>query len=325
MFSIRVSLLTTDIQQISQEMVEMICDCLKFSLSWDGTSHVLKVDGFETENDARKYLRSLQVGINWLLINNDVPIEANLSPQEISYVEDPLNASDNLSQLFGVSLGAPIDGFIDGSLAAVFESDKRLSAYSFNGGKAHTVTPSERVLESILEGSRFRNSNQLENNPKLEVALKLYGAYYTESSTTARFLTLIIALEAMALPVPRPQETNSLLDKWSVELEGMINLYNDNDVVHDDLKSLRDEVVRRRESSIGTQISNLVKASLIGEADCLEQAKSAKRLYRVRCTLVHDGYVDPQLLGCSTSEAKSLVSRVIRARFLKTLLAEENA
>ena len=324
MFSIRVSLLTTVIQQISQEMVEMICDRLKFSLSWDGTSHVLKVDGFETENEARKYLRSLEAGINWLLINNDVPIEANLNPQEIIYVEDPLKASDNFSQLFGASLGAPIDGFIDGSQAAVFESDKWLSAYSFNGGNPHTVTPSERVLESILEGTRFR-TNQLENNPKLVVALKLYRAYYTESSTTARFLTLIIALEAMALPVPRSPEANSLLDKWSVELEGMINSYNDNEVVQDDLKSLRDEVVRRRESSIGTQISNLVKASLIGEADCLEQVKSAKRLYRVRCTLVHDGYVDPQLLGCSTSEAKSLVSRVIRARFLKALLAEETA
>ena len=324
MFSIRVSLLTTVIQQISQEMVEMICDRLKFSLSWDGTSHVLKVDGFETENEARKYLRSLEAGINWLLINNDVPIEANLNPQEIIYVEDPLKASDNFSQLFGASLGAPIDGFIDGSQAAVFESDKWLSAYSFNGGNPHTVTPSERVLESILEGTRFRK-NQLEINPKLVVALKLYRAYYTESSTTARFLTLIIALEAMALPVPRSPEANSLLDKWSVELEGMINSYNDNEVVQDDLKSLRDEVVRRRESSIGTQISNLVKASLIGEADCLEQVKSAKRLYRVRCTLVHDGYVDPQLLGCSTSEAKSLVSRVIRARFLKALLAEETA
>ena len=285
---------------------------------------MLKVDGFETENEARKYLRSLEAGINWLLINNDVPIEANLNPQEITYVEDPLKASDNFSQLFGASLGAPIDGFIDGSQAAVFESDKWLSAYSFNGGNPHTVTPSERVLESILEGTRFR-TNQLENNPKLVVALKLYRAYYTESSTTARFLTLIIALEAMALPVPRSPEANSLLDKWSVELEGMINSYNDNEVVQDDLKSLRDEVVRRRESSIGTQISNLVKASLIGEADCLEQVKSAKRLYRVRCTLVHDGYVDPQLLGCSTSEAKSLVSRVIRARFLKALLAEETA
>jgi hypothetical protein len=166
MFSIRVSLLTTGIQQISQEMVEMICDCLKFSLSWDGTSHVLKVDGFETKNEARNYLKSLEAGINWLMINNDMPIEANLNPQEIIYVKDPLKVTDYFSQLFGASLGAPIDGFIDGSQAAVFQSDKWLSAYTFNPGNAHTVTPAERVLKSILEGSRFRNSNQLGKQSK---------------------------------------------------------------------------------------------------------------------------------------------------------------
>jgi hypothetical protein len=99
----------------------------------------------------------------------------------------------------------------------------------------------------------------------------------------------------------------------------MIDLYNDNEVVQDDLKALRDEVIRRRDSSIGTQISNLVKISLIGEIDCLQQARGAKRLYRVRSTLVHDGYVDPQLLDSSTSDAKSLVTRVLRARFLKTV------
>ncbi len=88
--------MSTDTQQISQEMVEMTCDCLKFSLSWDGRSHVLKVDGFESKNEAKKYLRSLETGVSWLLINNNVPVEANLDPQEVSYVEDR-EFSDNSS------------------------------------------------------------------------------------------------------------------------------------------------------------------------------------------------------------------------------------
>jgi len=280
---------------------------------------VLRVDGFENENEAMTFLGSLETGINWLLLNNDVPVDVNLAPQEISYFEDPIKASENIAETFGVSAELPIDGFIDGSQAAIFDSDKWLCASSFSGGKAHTITPPERVLESILEGTQFINSNQLANDQKLVVALKLYGAYYTESSATARFLTLMIALEALALPVPRPQETNNLLDKWRDELNGMIDLYNDNEVVQDDLKALHGEVIRRRDSSIGTQISNLVKTSLIGEVDCLQQARAAIRLYRVRSTLVHDGYVDPQRLDSSTSEAKSLVTRVLRARFLKTV------
>jgi hypothetical protein len=213
MFSIRVSLLATEIKQIGQEKIQRSCGRLKLSLSWDGSCHVLRVDGFENENEAKKFLGSLETGINWLLLNNDVPVDVNLAPQKISYLEDPIKASEDIAKTFGVSAELPIDGFIDGSQAAIFDSDKWLRAYSFSGGKAHTITPPERVLESILEGTQFINSNQLVNDRKLVVALKLYGAYYTESSATARFLTLMIALEALALPVPRPQETNSLLDK----------------------------------------------------------------------------------------------------------------
>lgn len=319
MFSIRVPLLADEAQQISKENIHMTRDSLRFCLNWDGKQHVLIVDGFETENEAKEYLDNLNTGMNWLLLHSNIPVKFNLDPQEIKYFEDPVKDSHRLYQFFGASDYPPIDGLFDGFQTAILDSDKKSNPSYFSAGNAYCITPSERVLETILEGIEFSNSNQLANDQKLVVALKLYREYHTESSATARFLTLMIALEALALPVPRPQETNGLLDKWRDELDGMIDLYNDNKVIQDDLKALRDEVLRRRDSSIGTQISNLVKTSLIGETDYLQQERTARRLYGVRSTLVHRGYVDPQLLDSSTSEAKSLVSRVLHARFLQAV------
>jgi hypothetical protein len=51
--------------------------------------------------------------------------------------------------------------------------------------------------------------------------------------------------------------------------KGMIDLHIDNKDVKNELQALLAEVISRHDISIGTQINNAVKNSLIGEPDCL--------------------------------------------------------
>ncbi len=55
-----------------------------------------------------------------------------------------------------------------------------------------------------------------------------------------------------------------------------------------------------------------------GDADAAEAAERAVRVYDLRSTLVHEGKLDEQERGTAISEAKSIVERVLRARFLLT-------
>jgi hypothetical protein len=53
-----------------------------------------------------------------------------------------------------------------------------------------------------------------------------------------------------------------------------------------------------------------------GEDDAAEAAKQVVRLYDLRSTLVHEGTLPQQKLSESLTEAKDLVDRILRARYL---------
>lgn len=316
MYSVRVSFLPSDGRRISQEEMQRSVGDLTFKLSWDGRYHVLLIDGFRTEEDGREYLKSLRSSFAWLLLARDVPVEAELTPQDVTYYEDPVIAAQNMSKSLGVQINAPVDGILDGALAAVVETTKQLRVMTFGAGNAFVTVPAQQALDTILQGSRFTGSIRLASDPKLCVALKLYGAYFTELSTTARFLTLIIALEALATPVQRPPAVLELVQRWKAEVDERLSQLDRDSEEAAALEILQSDVLFRRESGIRSQIRHLIASTLRNDHDVTTQTKIAMSLYDVRSNLVHFGTVDPHLLDMSTSDAKSLVLRVLLSRFL---------
>jgi uncharacterized protein with ACT and thioredoxin-like domain len=55
-----------------------------------------------------------------------------------------------------------------------------------------------------------------------------------------------------------------------------------------------------------------------GDADAAEAVKRVVRLYKLRSRLVHKGSLTSQELNEGMTDAKNLVERVLRARFLLT-------
>ena len=314
MFSVRVSLLPPDGRRISHDELQRTVGHLTFTLSWDGQYHILLVDGFRSDHDGNAFLESLHSSIAWLLLDCDVPVEAELTPQHVEYCEDPVLAAQNVSKNLGLQFES-LDGILDGAKAAVFETTKRLCVMVANAPSVYVTVSAEKVLDAILEGSHFTGSTKLASDPKLRVALKLYGAYFTEASTTARFLTLIMALEALASPVPRPPRTVEMLNSWAAEVDSQLSQVGLDSEDAAALEALRQEVLFRRESSIRSQIRQLIFSTLQHDNDVNIQTRLGLRLYDLRSRLVHDGSIDPQLLATSTSDAKSLVLRVLRSRF----------
>lgn len=315
MYSLRVSLLAPDGRRIGQDELRRSIGDLTYTLSWDGRYHVLRVDGFRSEDAANECLRRLHSSVAWLLLERDVPVEADLTPQRVTYCDDPALAAQNLSKSLRLPIDGPVDGILDGAQAAVFETTRQLRVMTFGAGRAYVTVPAEQALDTILQGIHFGGSTKLASDPKLCVALQLYGAYFTEASATARFLTLIMSLEALATPVQRPQATVELLNRWAAEIDKLLPQFARDSEDAAALEALRREVLFRRESSIRSQIRQLVASTLEKDPDVVTQSKLALRLYDLRSSLVHDGTVDPHLLDTSTSDAKLLVLRILRNRF----------
>ena len=128
-----------------------------------------------------------------------------------------------------------------------------------------------------------------------------------------------MALEALASSTPRSELVLKMLDKWRVEVEA---LQKTTELGSDDaasLESLSRKLLFRREDSIRRQIRNVVLTTLQanGDADAAAMARKAVEVYDHRSTLVHEGKLESPVLGPATSDAKSIVERVLRARFLQ--------
>jgi hypothetical protein len=60
------------------------------------------------------------------------------------------------------------------------------------------------LVEALEEGLRYEKPDNVLTNRKLRLALEVYASSFFESSESARFLTLMTVLEALAEPALRP-------------------------------------------------------------------------------------------------------------------------
>lgn len=286
-------------------------DGLTFTLKKQDRFYVFTISVFSTEDSAKNYTNNVWAGLMWLLLHRGLPPNAVFEPGKVVYAKDPYQAAKN----YGFK--HPVDGFIDGGQPAVYPTEKRICTEA-----AGQITPLQTysacdVLNFFREGVAFPASAEVIHDPKLRVALELYGAYFTELSANARFLTVVMALEALAMGIPRTQLVLSLLDKWKKEVEELQKAVAPDSEEAASLEALSRELLFRKEDSIRRQIRSLVFTTLQanGDEDAEAMATKAVQVYDYRSTLVHEGKLGSPVLGKATSDAKNLVERVLRARF----------
>ncbi|MDH4087739.1 MAG: HEPN domain-containing protein [Nitrospira sp.] len=278
----------------------------------------MTVQGFPSEQEGRDYLSRVWAGLMWLLLSRELSTTSALEPQPVAYAEDPNKAAENLSKSFGLPIDGPVDGLIDGSRPAVYPTSKRLRTITGGEVSVKITTPRASVLAALAEGSSFPRSAQLIRDDKLRVAFELYGAYFTESSSNARFLTLVMSLEALAIGTARPTLVLELLDGWKKQVEQIMS---EGQLSTDEvasLESLNRELLFRREDSIRRQIFNLVLSTFqsANDTDAEKLAHRAKSLYDLRSKLVHEGKLPEKTLTMAVSDAKALVQRLLRVKYL---------
>ncbi|TAK63509.1 hypothetical protein [Methylobacter sp.] len=315
MYTVRIPFQVPPSTRIGTNEAQALLEDIEFTLKFDGRYHVLQAEGFLTEQAAVDFMTRASSSLACLLLEKGIAAEGALQQQALKYYPDPMEAAANLSKSLGAKIEGPVDGIIDGSKAAIYLSAKNLRVATFGQANIYTTTPSDQVLQVILRGAALRGSRKLLDDPKLLTALKLYAAYFTEQSATARFLTLIMSLEALATSTLKSRVAVELLERWTIETQALlVSLPKDSEDAAA-LDALQRELLFRKDDSIRSQIRKLVQRELVNYPDAFDQAKEAVRLYDLRSTLVHQGFLEIRQLDLATSGAKSLVQRVLLTRF----------
>jgi hypothetical protein len=322
-FTVRIPFTVPPGTRISEHAATLAVDQITATLTHDGHHHILTAENFQTEADAQRFLICAPAAFAWLLLQKGVAADAALDPQPIRYFDEPEQIGQNLSRSLGGTNFGPVDALIDGAQAAVYLTDKVVKKLTGLQADVFVTIPSVAALQVILHGAGFPRSSDFIADPKLGVALSLYGAFFTETSAKARFLTLIMALESIATAALKPPSALALLARWEQELVATLAaLPEASDDAHA-LQALLRELIFRREDSLRSQIRRLVHDTLSPAPDAADRAREAVDLYDTRSTLVHEGTIDEKILDKATTNAKALVYRTLMARFSRVVQSGE--
>jgi len=280
----------------------------------------LQIGTFPDEAAATAFLPKVHAALMWAALKQGLSPEFKVEPQEVVLAEDRVAAGRNLAESFGVKPEefGPVDCLIDTGRPAILP-DGKVTRYLSAGDITAIVTfvPAQ-TLGSISEAISLPHVERVVGDAKLKVALELYAGFIRETSMTARFLTLIMALEALAPAEAKHRVVQELIDEWMRELENRQARVRRGEKEWDAYDALAREVGFRREVSIRQRIRTLVRNTLEahGDADADDMARTAVELYDHRSTLVHDGVLPEGELSHATETARTIVRRVLEARFV---------
>ena len=316
MYTLRFPFKTPAEHVISEDVSTITIDHFAATLSRDGDFCVLEIVGFASEEEAENFLPRIRCGLTSLLLNQKLPVSGDLVSQKVYKADDPVKAAENLSKSFGgVDLGDEVHGLIDGAQPAIYPTNgnyRRLTAGSVSVLK---TVASTNAASALGAGMLVEYPIGLLEDQKLQTALELYGAYFTESSARAKFITLVMVLEALEESTPRPQVIQDFLNTVNDMAEAHQRDVDENSDEIFAFEALQREIVFRRGDSIRSQIRRLVFDTLSGESNVDELARQAVQVYDKRSALVHEGSLPEPELTESISSAEAIASRILKTQF----------
>lgn len=279
--------------------------------------YTIQAEGFQSEDEARGYVPHVWAALTWVQLNARLAPEASLETGTVSYSEDPVATAANLSRSFGVKINPPVDGLADGSSPIVYPTGKTIKVITGGDAGVTVTTALDNVVRLFRDFTEFTQQARELSDKKLRVALELYAAHFSEVSVNSKFLTLVMCLEAIATGSKRPKPVLDLLLKWEEDAAKLKSSLTGDEESLAALESVMRELVFRRESSIRSQIRELVRKTLAdaGDLDAEQAARTALQVYDHRSTLVHEGSLETQTLSEAFTSATNIVERVLRARF----------
>jgi len=292
---------------------------LKFTLSKlkKADSYYLKIEGFREELVAIKFINNINAGLLWMTICNGLPSTTFTEPQKFKYSDDAEKAAKNLNKKMNTNYSR-VDALVNWNMPVVYKCGKQIVKIILHTPTIKAPFPGEKVFDDIMKGISFQHSDKIVRNEKLKLAIELYAAYSTENSDNARFITLMMAFEALAESKKRPKYLQSLVRNCEKELNDLAEKNMDDNEKDTEIKSFRGSLNHLKEDSLKTQLHDLVLSTLQynSDDDAKEKADMIKKIYDNRSELVHKGYIEPLVIKKEIRKTKKLLEQILRIKFL---------
>lgn len=254
------------------------------------------------------------MGLWNLALEYNIAFVPDFEEQRVDFFPDPVLAGKNIALSIGKTYSGPVHGFSIKEGVSIFPSGNIISRMDVSGTIRHSMGL-EKVVEALSNGIESSKHRPFVMDKALSTALDLYLGNFYERSIRARFLTLMMALEAMAPLTEKHTAAQIVIKKWKGEIQEPLTQTYDKDT-RDALEALGRELNFRRETSIRRRVRKLI----LDEApfdDCGKEslAKKVVGAYDLRGKLAHSGSVDDNKLHEAFDITLQAVKTILRVRF----------
>lgn len=133
----------------------------------------------------------------------------------------------------------------------------------------------------------------------------------------ARFLVLTMVLETLTEPSLRPPVVQEIVNLFSDQIDDRLSALESSSNQAFALEALRREIdPHRRKESIRASLRNMILAVLTDSEDSDDVARRVVQIYDKHSRLIHGGTVDMGELSRLPDEAREIVHRLLKIRFL---------
>jgi hypothetical protein len=280
------------------------------------------VGPYSSEAEAQLGLQRLTAALLWSTLEFNVGLQYPGERGLVHLHEQPIPIPSvgpmaNISKITGWQ---ETDGHYDADSPVVLPDHKRL--VRFEGGRA-TFTAGiggDNFLKKLAEALEFPRTAAVAEDKKLRLAIEICAGHKFEISDSAQFVALVTALEALLPDSAISPAAASALDIARAAVLEARKQYAEGSVERSQVDHLLSRLGGLKQEAIGTAMRSFVLATVqrhqdLGNTDATSLA--LRDAYFVRCRLLHDGHVDPALLGKKLAFLRQFVPKLLRALFLE--------
>lgn len=330
-YSLRFPLLVSPGREISIGSNSTRLSLKGHHLELDRIAHlsVFKIYGFASEQSAREFLLKMGAGLVYADLQHRIGFRFDIAPKRVRLYDSPIEVADNnVKKLMSETGWTHIDGDYDGNETTLVPEHKRLMVFTTGTASVVAGTGASLVTESIATAMDYPYPERLFGNPKLKLACEIYSSSFFEASNNARFLTLVMVLEALSpnarLPGPLIQTVRELVSSVIEKKERYAKagvLDETSRRLAEEYKRLEDRVRNLKTVSVGQRMRCLVeqKISLDPKAgDLTTIGPEIVRIYDIRSRLLHNGLASTTDVTWGLERLMYIVPRVLEVSFRET-------
>ena len=320
-YSIRLPIVVSPGKEISleKEGVNLVLEGYKARVQRKGNLYVFTITDFPSEQMANAFLRKIGAGLIWADLRYHVGFRFSIEPTPIQYHDQPVEISDQsmTANLKSQTGWTHIDGDYYGNNTVVVPEHKRLILFKMGELNVIVGTGASILAQTVSEAMAYPNPERVFDEPKLKLAYEVYSSAFFERSDNARFLTLVMVLEALCSDSDASNSVVEMVDELMRQLkESGSKSFKE---LHDrDYETLVSRLGSLKKRSIKQGISSLVAEKLKldeGVNDPTAVGREVSEIYDLRSKLVHDGIAAPNAVKQAMTRLEDIVPRVLKVMF----------